>query len=219
MVVVLSWTCTLTARWQDINVKLAMASYEETSSPGLSARNSRQHDDPARGNIALVYLASKSPIQACTSVRSIIAATPMGHKRGAAAPKIVRWCSFSIPFGRASTWSWATGARLQRDAADLPADRKQFRECGLFALFNIEKRREKEEARKISAEFKGSPVGAGGAGLGWLSATFPHCGCATPCIRAAGVVMRRELAGLSCMWVGSWIRLGSSMTTPCHDTP
>lgn len=77
-----------------------MASHAEISTSAstlarVQGSSTTKHPSTLHMEVSLIL---KSQIQACTSVRSIIAATPMGHKRGAAAPKIVRWCSFSIPF-------------------------------------------------------------------------------------------------------------------------
>lgn len=203
--------------------ELAMASTAEISAPALGQEYTTARQSRAPRSIAPGYHLKITKVQACTSVRSIIAATPMGHKRGAAAPKIVRWCSFSIPFEKRI--GMIVGHRRtppEEARRTSQPTRKQFRECGLFALFNMEKRREEEEARFFWGEFMGgSAVGAGGARLGVSHSVAVR---ATSCIRAppcCGVVTGRELAGcLACgHWIGSWAGLGSSLTTPRHDTP
>ena len=71
----------------------------------------------------------------------------MGNKRGAAAPKIVRWWFVLHPDRKAHRVGRGPQAHAPKDAADLPVDDENRSEwMWLFALFNMERKEEEEEA-------------------------------------------------------------------------
>ncbi|KAI0432949.1 hypothetical protein F5Y09DRAFT_300363 [Xylaria sp. FL1042] len=80
-------------------------------------------------------------------VRSIIAILPTALRRGqgSTAPKIVRWCLFSI-LSESVQWSWET------ERGNLASNFCISRECCFFALLILDEE-EKEEGRRARREF------------------------------------------------------------------